>query len=67
MAERCPNYVAEAAYRIASAFSAFYHDDRILSEEDAAKKQNRLALCEITREKMIFLTNLLGIETVDVM
>ena len=65
--ERCPNYIAEAAYRIASAFSAFYHDDRILSEEDEAKKRNRLALCKITRDKMMFLTDLLGIETVDVM
>ncbi|MBQ8400218.1 MAG: arginine--tRNA ligase, partial [Clostridia bacterium] len=59
--------IAEAAYRIASAFSVFYHDDRILSEEDVAKKQNRLALCRLTRDKMIFLTDLLGIETVDVM
>ena len=65
--ERAPNYIAEAAYRIASAFSVFYHDDRILSEEDGAKKANRLALCRMTKEKMEFLTYLLGIETVDVM
>ncbi|MBQ8912019.1 MAG: arginine--tRNA ligase, partial [Clostridia bacterium] len=65
--ERCPNYIAEAAYRIAAAFSGFYHDDRILSEEDEGKKRNRLALCALTKDKMLFLTDLLGIETVDVM
>ena len=65
--EQSPNYIGEAAYRIATAFSAFYHDDRILSEEDDAKRQNRLALCALTKEKLLFLTDLLGIETVDVM
>lgn len=65
--ERAPNYIAEAAYRIASAFSTFYHDDRILSEEDAAKRKNRLALCALTKERMLYLTDLLAMETVDVM
>lgn len=65
--ERCPNYIAEAAYRIASSFSGFYHDVRILSEEDAAKRRNRLALCALTKKTMRFLLRLLAIETVDVM
>ncbi len=65
--ERAPNYIAEAAYKIASAFSTFYHDDRILTEEDEKKRKNRLALCALTKEKMLFLTDLLAIETVDVM
>ncbi len=65
--ERAPNYIAEAAYNIATAFSTFYHDDRILSESDEQKKKNRLTLCALTREKMLFLTDLLAIDTVEVM
>ena len=67
VAERAPNYIAEAAYAIAGAFSSFYHDVRILSEEDDQKRKNRLALCALTRDAMLFLTDLLAIETVDVM
>ena len=65
--ERCPNYIAEAAYAVATAFSAFYHDDRILSEEDGTKRSNRLALCALTKEKMKTLLDLLAIETVSAM
>ena len=65
--ERAPNYIAEAAYAIANAFSSFYHDVRILAEEDGQKRKNRLALCALTRDAMLFLTDLLAIETVDVM
>ena len=65
--ERCPNYIAECAYQIASSFSGFYHDVRILQEEDARKRANRLALCAMTRNKMKMLLDLLAIETVDVM
>ncbi len=67
LAERAPNYIAEAAYSIACAFSTFYHDDRILSEKDPLKRKNRLALCALTKERMLFLTDLLAIQTVDVM
>lgn len=65
--ERAPNYIAEAAYQIASSFSGFYHDVRILSEEDGQKRRNRLALCAFTRAWMTCLLDLLAIETVDVM
>lgn len=65
--ERAPNYIAEAAYAVSGAFSTFYHDDRILSEEDEKVRKNRLALCKLTKEKMLFLTSLLAIETVSVM
>ena len=65
--ERCPNYIAEAAYQIASSFSGFYHDVRILSEEDEKKRANRLAICRLTADKMKFLLDLLAIETVNVM
>ncbi|MBQ7715573.1 MAG: arginine--tRNA ligase [Clostridia bacterium] len=65
--ERCPNYIAEAAYQIAATFSGFYHDVRILSEKDDKKRLKRLALCRMTRDRMKYLLDLLAIETVDVM
>ena len=65
--ERAPNYVAESAYKIATAFSVFYHDNRVLGEENATIRANRIALCNITKARLTALTDLLGITTVDAM
>ena len=65
--ERAPNYIAESAYRIATAFSAFYHENHVLSEEDEKVRTNRLALCAITKARLCFLIELLGMNTVDAM
>ncbi|MBR2461025.1 MAG: arginine--tRNA ligase, partial [Clostridia bacterium] len=65
--ERAPNYVAESAYQIATAFSAFYHENHVLGEENERIRQNRLALCAITKAKLCFLIGLLGMDTVEAM
>ena len=65
--ERAPNYIAESAYKIATAFSAFYHDNRVLGEENESLRRNRIALCVITKERLEALTDLLGMNTVDAM
>ena len=67
VAERAPNYIAESAYKIATAFSAFYHENRVLGEENEALRRNRIALCVITKARLEALTNLLGMNTVDAM
>ena len=65
--ERAPNYIAESAYKIATAFSAFYHDNRVLGEENEKIRANRIALCNITKKRLEALTDLLGMSTVDAM
>lgn len=65
--EKAPNYVAESAYQISAAFSAFYHQNRVLGENDVDIRNNRLALCAITKAQLEFLTSLLGIDTVSAM
>ena len=48
-AERAPNIVCENAYRIASVFSRFYHDNHILGETDPDRRASWLSLCRLTR------------------
>lgn len=64
-ADLAPSALCDSAYSIASAFSRFYHDNRILAEEDSEKRQNWLALCAITRSSLVKLLDCLGIETVE--
>ena len=40
-----PHHLCEYAYRVASAFSSFYGNCHILSEEDEVIRNSRLALC----------------------
>ncbi|MBQ9414371.1 MAG: arginine--tRNA ligase [Clostridia bacterium] len=65
LAEQAPNLICENAYHIASIFSRFYHDHKIASEPDAAKKAARIALCRLTRQVLLAHLDILGIEAVD--
>lgn len=66
-AEKAPNYICESAYKIATVFSRFYHDNHILNEQDEQKKASWLALCGITRKILSAHLAVLGIETVESM
>lgn len=65
--EKAPNIICENAYKIASAFSQFYHENHILSETEEKKKSSWLLLCLITKEMLLKHLYTLGIEAVDVM
>jgi arginyl-tRNA synthetase len=65
--ERAPNYICDNAYQLANAFSAFYHDNYIVSETDEAKKSTWIALCVITRKLLLKHLDILGIEDVESM
>lgn len=56
-----PHYVCEYAYKVAQAFSSFYGNCHILSEEDEALKNSRLALCVQTYKTLETALDLLGI------
>ncbi len=63
--EMAPSALCDSAYVIATAFSKFYHDNRILTEEDEQKRSSWLALCALTGRVLKSTLECLGIETVE--
>lgn len=65
LAERAPNYICENAYQLAVAFSKFYHDNHILSEEDSEKQQAWISLCLLVKKLLLKHFDILGIDAVE--
>lgn len=65
--EKAPSVICENAYQLASAFSKFYHDNHILTEEDADKKRAWLNICAAVRTVLEKHLDVLGIESVEMM
>jgi arginyl-tRNA synthetase len=57
-----PHVLCDYAYRLAQEFSSFYGNCHILSETDAALRDSRLALCDLTARQLTLVLELLGIE-----
>ena len=57
-----PALVANYAYDTAKTFNQFYHECRILQEEDASRRANRLLLCSVTAKVLAKAMWILGIE-----
>lgn len=64
-ADMAPSALCDSAYNIAAAFSRFYHDNRILSEEDEDKRASWLGLSLLTRKILVKLLDCLAIGTVE--
>lgn len=60
--ETAPHKVCAYVYDLANAFNHFYHETKILGEEDAARKQSLIALLELTRSVLETSIDLLGFE-----
>lgn len=65
--DKAPNIVCENAYQLASAFSKFYHDNHILTEQDESKKNAWLNLCVAAKTMLEKHLDVLGIESVEMM
>ncbi len=63
--EKAPNYVCDNAYRLATVFSKFYHDNHILGETDEAKKKDWISLIAFTRKLILKHLDILAIEPVE--
>ena len=48
--------------RYVNAFNSFYHDTKILAEEDEARKESYIGLISLTRRVLEACIGLLGIE-----
>ena len=57
-----PHYLCDYAYRLAQAFSSFYGNCHILSEEDAGLRDSRLSLATQTYRQLALTLGLLGID-----
>jgi len=58
--ELAPNRVCAFIYDLANALNTFYHETKILSEEDEAKKAQFIALIELTRKVLETCIDVLG-------
>ena len=58
--EIAPHKVCAYMYDLANAFNHFYHETKILAEEDAAKKAGWIALLVLTRDVLETCMDLLG-------
>lgn len=63
--ELAPHKICNYIYELANAFNAFYHDTKILTEENSQKRESYLALLEITKHVLEQSIQLLGFEAPD--
>lgn len=65
--ETAPHKVCAFLYDLANAFNHFYHETKILSEENEARKKGLLALLVLVRDMMEACVAVLGFEVPDKM
>ncbi len=58
--ESAPHKVCAFIYSLANAFNRFYHETKIVSEEDAEKKSGWIALLILTRDILETCIDVLG-------
>ena len=60
--ENAPHKICAYIYDLANTFNRFYHETKILSEEEEARKKSYLALLDVTRRVLECCIDLLGFE-----
>lgn len=67
LADMAPNKICEYIYDLSNLFNKFYHENRIISEEDPDRKNSWLNLITLTKNVLETALDLLGIEAPDKM
>jgi len=62
-----PNFLCSYLYELAGKFTSFYENCPVLKAEDAATRESRLALCDLTARVLKQGLSVLGIETIEQM
>ena len=65
LSERAPSVICDNAYKLASLFSTFYHDNHIMGETDKDKQSSWVSLCILVRRLLIKHLDVLGIKAVE--
>jgi arginyl-tRNA synthetase len=60
-----PNALTDYLFDLANAFSTFFEECPVLKAESPARRDSRLAICDLTARTLKFGLDLLGIEVVD--
>ena len=63
--DNAPHKICQFIYEISNAFNGFYHDTKILAEEDADKQKGYIALISVTKAVLEQCIDLLAIECPD--
>ena len=63
--ELAPHKICAYIYEVSNAFNKFYHDTKILSEEDENRKSSYIKLINVTRDILEKCIDLLGFEAPD--
>lgn len=63
--DKTPNKICEYIYDLSNLFNKFYHENKIISEENAEKKMSWINLINLTLGILITCLDLLGIEAPD--
>ena len=58
--EKAPHKISAYIYELANAFNGFYHETKILAEEDEEKKKGYLALLTLAKKVLETCIDLLG-------
>lgn len=64
-AEYAPHKICQYIYEVSNEFNGFYHDTRILTEENQAKKESYIALIDLTKRILEACVDMLGIQVPD--
>ena len=63
--EKAPNKISAYIYEVSNAFNSFYHETKILSEENQGQKESFLKLLSLTKNILETSINLLGFSAPD--
>ncbi len=61
--EKAPHKLCQYLYEISNAFNHFYHENKILTEENTARRASWIRLITLTVDMLVTGLDLLGIET----
>ena len=65
--EKAPHKICAYIYEVSNAFNSFYHETKILSEENQAQKESYIRLLQLTKKVLETSIDLLGFEAPDKM
>ena len=63
--ERAPHKICQYVYELSNAFNRFYHETKIMAEEDKERQASYICLLELTRRVLETCIDLLGFEAPD--
>ena len=65
--EKAPHKICAYIYEVSNAFNSFYHETKILSEEDPGRKQSYIRLITLAKRVLETSIDLLGFTAPDKM